>query len=845
MDKSLTIIELQACRLLAAKGSVFCPLPSSFYVNSNSLVSLNEYFERDQNRYDQSSPSSQGDEQFVQLLTSHGPIVYCPGYFASVQEELSEKFYFVFIPKMLVTLPDPEHLFFKLEQYSEHFDRSEKDASLTLPPIKLPALTGLLLKVEGSSLCRADFEPVPERLLQDCPALADKRGVSHVQMVLHSSNPIRLYPGLVMLCMHCPVQMWFPRILDQILMAARQHEPNGSTWHVKCKYDITGFESSAQHSSASDKLNAWSLLSKFAQVTHSTKQTFAQLLSHPLSRPLVPYLPPALVDFVRSSPETDALMHEYPESAGQYLKRIISMPLSGFEPRQDSAADGQSTSLPAGIENDWQLVEIVPVSQPIQSQRQRHPICAEDWLSYFGNDGRLLDPSEDAIKELQSRVFFSGLETDIRPVAWKFLLGVYPWDSTEAEREAIDRRAEYCFRSLLSLWQAVLDPSVDEATLPEPGLLESLTAMKSCSANLEVTNAGDEHSDLSYAEKVKERFYRITKDVVRTDRTIPFFKTFKPQSTAITPTATEAESTSEPKDASPKVTDAESPELEQLGIEGLDSQTREEVEQHLESLKRVLMTFTMLEFDLGYVQGMNDLCAPFMVVMRNEADAFWCFGQWMKQCKQNFSKTQLPMHHQISMLARLLYFMDAELHQHFVSIGADNYFFAFRWILLRFKREFEFHDIGRLWEILWTRHLSPHFFFFIALAILQIHRPKLLELREFEDVLKYVNDLSTRLPLEQLLTRAELLFYDFEHRMTVLQQKGSCQDSLLPKENVERMDAVTDASKTFADKGPLNAGFKYLPEFYCKTLDESFDIIEQGWRGLLPLLPSKVSNTGR
>ena len=28
---------------------------------------------------------------------------------------------------------------------------------------------------------------------------------------------------------------------------------------------------------------------------------------------------------------------------------------------------------------------------------------------------------------------------------------------------------------------------------------------------------------------------------------------------------------------------------------------------------------------LGYVQGMNDLLSPILIVMENEVDAFWCF----------------------------------------------------------------------------------------------------------------------------------------------------------------------------------------------------------------------------
>jgi len=36
--------------------------------------------------------------------------------------------------------------------------------------------------------------------------------------------------------------------------------------------------------------------------------------------------------------------------------------------------------------------------------------------------------------------------------------------------------------------------------------------------------------------------------------------------------------------------------------------------------------------EIGYVQGMSDLCAPLYVIMGgNEEMTFWCFVQYMKK----------------------------------------------------------------------------------------------------------------------------------------------------------------------------------------------------------------------
>jgi hypothetical protein len=79
----------------------------------------------------------------------------------------------------------------------------------------------------------------------------------------------------------------------------------------------------------------------------------------------------------------------------------------------------------------------------------------------------------------------------------------------------------------------------------------------------------------TYLEFV-DRKICIEKDVCRTDRTLPFF-------------------------------------------EGDDN-------PNLVKLSDILLTYSMFNFDLGYVQGMNDLLSVILIEMDgNEVDSFWCF----------------------------------------------------------------------------------------------------------------------------------------------------------------------------------------------------------------------------
>lgn len=191
-------------------------------------------------------------------------------------------------------------------------------------------------------------------------------------------------------------------------------------------------------------------------------------------------------------------------------------------------------------------------------------------------------------------------------------------------------------------------------------------------------------------------------------------------------------------------------------------------------LQNVLLTYERYNQDLGYVQGMSDLLAPILYVMRTaapasvheqlpgelalavEAEAFWCFERLMRRMEGNFSSDSRSMHEQLLTLRALLQLLDPQLHAHLEARDCLSLFFCYRWVLIAFKREFAFEEVLRLWEALWAG--PPGLHLYLCVAVLMQHRRTILSHDwHFDEMLQWSVGLSHKLKLESLLCDAERL----------------------------------------------------------------------------------------
>ncbi|CDO69529.1 hypothetical protein BN946_scf184785.g34 [Trametes cinnabarina] len=504
-------------------------------------------------------------------------------------------------------------------------------------------------------------------------------------------------------------------------------------------------------SSAAASPARMALLQSFSHITRHAAHAAQQILSHPLAKPIVPHLPDPVKSLVNANGDLEwgswvekGGVGEF-ESARVYLARwarIVAEEGERARLREAQALPTGSTDL-AEEDSSLGIFELLQsttkLPRPKSSRDPKHPVNEKMWRSWFDDNGTPTIRKE----EMRREIFRRGIDPSIRKEVWPYLLGVHDWqgDATRRARDWEAKRKQY--RELKEQWWGV--PEVFDR------------------------------------QDVIEERHRIDVDCRRTDRTQPLFA----QTTPVT------EDSENEKGMHMRYSTI-SP---QLGDIGAQAPTNE----HIERLAGILLTYNFYEKELGYVQGMSDLCAPVYVVMGGDEEmTFWCFAKVMDRMKPNFLRDQSGMKQQLLILQQLISVMDPELYRHFEKSDALNLFFCFRWILIAFKREFPFEEVLRLWEVLWTDYYSTQFVLFVALAVLESHRDVILRyLVEFDEILKYCNELSMSIELDSTLAQAEVLFLSFAQLVADIDRReaesASSAKTLRQRRNQSVSSSSTDA----------------------------------------------------
>ncbi|KAJ4967770.1 hypothetical protein NE237_014471 [Protea cynaroides] len=125
--------------------------------------------------------------------------------------------------------------------------------------------------------------------------------------------------------------------------------------------------------------------------------------------------------------------------------------------------------------------------------------------------------------------------------------------------------------------------------------------------------------------------------------------------------------------------------------------------KNVSRMSDILAVYAWVDPATGYCQGMSDLLSPFVVLYEDDADAFWCFEMLLRRMRENFQmEGPTGVMKQLQALWCILEAIDREMFVHLSLIGAESLHFAFRMLLVLFRREVSFNEALCMWEMMWA-----------------------------------------------------------------------------------------------------------------------------------------------
>lgn len=208
------------------------------------------------------------------------------------------------------------------------------------------------------------------------------------------------------------------------------------------------------------------------------------------------------------------------------------------------------------------------------------------------------------------------------------------------------------------------------------------------------------------------------------------------------------------------------------------------------AMERILYIWSIRHPASGYVQGMNDLLTPILmvfmypyvpdvlrcdlalldpqIILNVEADSFWCLTKLLDNIQDHYTSSQPGLQRMVLRLEDLMRRLDNELHEHLEAEGVQYMQFAFRWMNCVLLREIPLRAIVRVWDTYLSEERKgfDNFHVYVCAVVLKTYRDRLLEM-QFQDILMFLQDMPTaewgESEVEPILSQAFILSHLFEN----------------------------------------------------------------------------------
>ncbi|XP_024394750.1 rab GTPase-activating protein 22 [Physcomitrium patens] len=412
----------------------------------------------------------------------------------------------------------------------------------------------------------------------------------------------------------------------------------------------------------------------------------------------------------------------------------------------------------------------LPFELSFSSRRSHSPLNEQKWVAFFDHDqGRLLDGGDQVIYKVRG----GGIDPNIRAQVWPFLLGVYELGSSLDERDAekATKLEEYeelraqCVNVVKSLnresegGDEAKDEGAEESVVDGGGGEQADDKKKGSSegAGKSVGKRPREEEDFQTWQRI------IRLDAVRMNAEwIPYAET------------------------QAHVTFEEAARLSKVAGLQDDEHLEPPRRHHAARLVLILEAYTIYDPKTGYCQGMSDLLSPFVALIDDDYEAFWCFVRFMKVARHNFRLDEVGIRRQLNLVSAIIKAADPLLFQHLTSLGCEDCTFIYRMVVVLMRRELSFEHTLCLWEVMWADwaaigtmkggpdgrkrdRLGPpsrDLLLYVIAAAVRNKRTKILQSSGMDELVRECNDMAGKLEIWKLLADARELVRLVQHKVT-------------------------------------------------------------------------------
>lgn len=203
-------------------------------------------------------------------------------------------------------------------------------------------------------------------------------------------------------------------------------------------------------------------------------------------------------------------------------------------------------------------------------------------------------------------------------------------------------------------------------------------------------------------------------------------------------------------------------------------------------LNRLLYIWAIRHPASSYVQGINDLATPLIVVFladyyegkdvmdghvmnhlteerldELEADVYWCLTNLLAGIQDHYTQDQPGVQRMVMRLEELVNRIDGDLCRHLRDTGIQFLQFSFKWMNCLLLREFQLRCVTRLWDTYISEKDGFEDFHVYVCAAFMCQFSSQLQAMSFDELFGFMQDIPTKewtdTEIEMLLSQAFVL----------------------------------------------------------------------------------------